>query len=381
MPDIVIKSDYEEPKRQKRARDTEVDTISLLGSDGAVVHRQRDAAPSKPKQSPSSTGQGEEKVVEILDPKAIKQNIVANWQKYQNHPQVIVKLIQRLYQNLATASSQLSNLKSVLSQLTPPPPAEFLEKLRLSRKDYKSLREAYREKRDKEGKDLRTIHDSDKLVESALEMITSSDFRVLWPAVQLCSGLRPIELLTCKIKELPDSKHIHPEFWVCISGWAKKGDPRMGRDFCVDHPLLCPAYLWVRAVKIIRKYFCKEPLTKREYSQRYSKYWLQLLRKGFPNLVKPDHVLFRRFYAKYSFLYFKNDFESVIGENSYISHVLGHTSTEPALSYTNLDIRGAGKIKLFDIGRQLKVPLEQVRVSQDKRKKPREHVKLEGRKV
>ena len=106
MPDIVIKSDYEEPKRQKRARDTEVDTISLIGSDGAVVHRQRDAAPSKPKQSPSSTGQGEEKVVEILDPKAIKQNIVANWQKYQNHPQVIVKLIQRLYQNLGTASSQ-----------------------------------------------------------------------------------------------------------------------------------------------------------------------------------------------------------------------------------------------------------------------------------
>ena len=101
----------------------------------------------------------------------------------------------------------------------------------------------------------------------------------------------------------------------------------------------------------------------------------------FGDLVKPDHVLFRRFYAKCSFLFFKNDFESVIGENSYISHVLGHTSTEPALSYTNLDIRCAGKIKLFDIGRQLKVPLEQTRVSQDKRKKPREHVKLENRKV
>ena len=160
MPDIIIKSDYAEPKRPKRSRDTEVNTISLLGSDGTVVHRQNDTTPkpaeSKPKQSPSSTGQGEEKVVEILDPKAIKQNIVANWQKYQNHPQVIVKLIQRLYQNLGTASSQLSNLKSVLAQLTPTPPAEFLEKLRLSRKDYKTLREAYREKRDKEGKDLCT---------------------------------------------------------------------------------------------------------------------------------------------------------------------------------------------------------------------------------
>ena len=86
-------------------------------------------------------------------------------------------------------------------------------------------------------------------------------------------------------------------------------------------------------------------------------------------------------YAKYSFLYYKNDFENVIGENSYISHVLGHTSTEPALSYTNLDIRGAGKIKLFDIGRQLRVLIASAHVVQDKRKKPREHVTLEARKV
>ena len=94
-------------------------------------------------------------------------------------------------------------------------------------------------------------------------------------------------------------------------------------------------------------------------------------------ILNPTHVLFRRFYATYSFLYFKNDFENVIGENSYISHVLGHTSTEPALSYTNLDIRGAGKIKLFDIGRQLQVPVAPARVRQDKRKRPCEHVKLE----
>ena len=36
MPDIIIKSDFAEPKRPKRSRDTEVDTISLLGSDGTV---------------------------------------------------------------------------------------------------------------------------------------------------------------------------------------------------------------------------------------------------------------------------------------------------------------------------------------------------------
>jgi hypothetical protein len=265
--------------------------------------------------------------------------------------------------------------------MDPKPPAEFLSALKLNRKEYKSLHDAYREKRDEEGKNLRTIHDSDKLVQAALEMITSDNFRVLWPAAVILSGLRPVEILTVKIKETPDTKHINSAWWVCISNWAKKGDPAAGRDFCVDHPLLCPAYLWIRAVRIIRKYFNKEPLTKREYSQRYSKYWLQLLRKGFPNLVKPTHVLFRRFYAKYSYLYFKHDFENVIGENSFISHVLGHTSTEPALSYTNLDIRAAGKIKLFDLGRQLKVPVTQASTRSDKRKRPREHVKLEKRRV
>ena len=72
--------------------------------------------------------------------------------------------------------------------------------------------------------------------------------------------------------------------------------------------------------------------------------------------MQPTHVLFRRFYAKYSYLYFDDDFPNVIGENSYILWVLGHSSVEPALSHTNLHLRNAGKTKLFDIGRGLTVP-------------------------
>ena len=75
-----------------------------------------------------------------------------------------------------------------------------------------------------------------------------------------------------------------------------------------------------------------------------------------PQLVQPTHVLFRRFFAKYSFLYFAEDFPNVIGENSFITWVLGHTSVEPALSYTNLHIRNAGKLKLFEVGKALQVP-------------------------
>jgi hypothetical protein len=257
MSDLIIKSDNEPTvKRHKpRATPSNRGSVSLLGADGTVVCRAQDAPRPASLKPITNTGsgesgrggggrgsdQGEIKVIEILDPKSIKLNIVKNWQAYADCPSKIVKTMRRLYQNTATASSQLSNLKSVLSLLTPAPPEAFLSALKLSRKEYHTLHTEYREKRDKEGKDLRTINDSDKLVQSALEMITSSDFRVLWPAALVCSGLRPIEILTCRIKELPDAKHVNPEFWVCISNWAKKGDPRAGRDFCVDHPLLCPS--------------------------------------------------------------------------------------------------------------------------------------------
>ena len=36
--------------------------------------------------------------------------------------------------------------------------------------------------------------------------------------------------------------------------------------------------------------------------------------------------------------------------------MLGHTSIEPALSYTNLHIKNAGKLNLFQIGMNLKLP-------------------------
>ena len=114
--------------------------------------------------------------------------------------------------------------------------------------------------------------------------------------------------------------------------------------------------MFLPCIKSIREHFNKETLTKRQLHQRYAKYWLSLLAKGFPQLVQPTHVLFRRFYAKYSYIYFANDFPNVIGENSYITWVLGHSSVEPALSYTNLHLRNAGKMKLFDIGRGLTVP-------------------------
>ena len=74
--------------------------------------------------------------------KTIKLNVVKNWEAYLYCPKKIVKIIRRLYPNTGTASSQLSNLKSVLAKLDPRPPQEFLSALKLSQNEYKGLHDA-----------------------------------------------------------------------------------------------------------------------------------------------------------------------------------------------------------------------------------------------
>jgi hypothetical protein len=346
-----------EPKVKRREQPV---IVRFIDDDGKVMQ-----SPSGPEDERITRTGTMTKTITVLDPKETKDRILNHWEAYT--PAQIVKIMRDLYPNTGTVSSQLSNMKSVLGAQHQGPPAEFLEALKLSKTEYKQLRESYRDKRDKEGFNLTIVHDSDKLVSQALEMITSSDFRVLWPAAVICSGLRPVELLTTVIRPSPQTKHPHDSFWVCISKWAKKGENVKNaekRDFCRDHPLLCPSWLWIRAIGIIRLHFNKDTLSKRGLHQRYAKYWLQLLATGFPQLVKPTHVLLRRFYSKYSFLYFRDDFANIIGENNYISWVLGHTSVEPALSYTNLHLRNAGKLDLWAVGRTLQVPAETTRKEQ-----------------
>jgi hypothetical protein len=201
MSVITIKSDLSatRPKRRKNIA-TSVSAVSLIGADGKVSSRHHTEEPAcKPQPSKGKTktgssvagGGGVDKggpgdggkegghggnddkaiTIDVSELKTIKLNIVRHWKAYVDCPSKIVKIIRRLYPNTGTASSQFSNLKSALR--TEGAPHEFLAKLRLSRKEYRGLHDSYREKHDKEGTNLRTIHDSDKLVQSALQMITS----------------------------------------------------------------------------------------------------------------------------------------------------------------------------------------------------------------
>jgi hypothetical protein len=136
MPDIIIKSDYQPVTKghKKVIHDEAGGTVSLLGTDGKVVYRTK--VSNNAPHVGRSEGEGEKKnskvlEIEILDPKAIKVNIVDNWQSIA--PGKVVKTMRRLYPNVGTASSQLSNLKSLLTSLSSPPPAEYLDALKLSK--------------------------------------------------------------------------------------------------------------------------------------------------------------------------------------------------------------------------------------------------------
>ena len=63
-----------------------------------------------------------------LDPKETKGAILNNWQAYSAAE--VVKMLRQLYSNVGSLSSQLSLLKSTLSNLPDPPPVEYLDALK-----------------------------------------------------------------------------------------------------------------------------------------------------------------------------------------------------------------------------------------------------------
>jgi hypothetical protein len=129
---------------------------------------------------------------------------------------------------------------------------------------------------------------------------------------------------------------------------------------CRDRPLLCPAYLFERALVIIRRKWPCKHLTNREVSRKYSSQWQKVLTRAYPMLPGVTARLLRRNFAVYSYFYFgKSVFlagSSQASLNGYASWVLGHTSlADEILAYTSLIIRPAPKLKLFEVGKNVKV--------------------------
>jgi hypothetical protein len=120
------------PKRKRRVKN---EPILLLDEHGIPT---------------SAPGSDVMVIPRALDAKETKYAIISEWQAYS--AKEVVRLMRQLYSgNTGTLSSQLSQLKSTLASLPSPPPAEYLDDLKLSRAEYKKLRDNYRQARDKEG--------------------------------------------------------------------------------------------------------------------------------------------------------------------------------------------------------------------------------------
>lgn len=284
-----------------------------------------------------------------MDSTIVKKQLLEKYAEYE--PSRVVTMFEQLYPNPATASSQLSRFKSQLKKLSPPPDATYLDALKLAPEQYSSIIRAYRDKRDAKALDVSTINDADGIVAAAQSMLQSDDFRLLWPALVVVSGLRPADLMSIDTSP-PVEEHKEPDFWVSLGGVAKKKKS----DRRYEHPLLAPRVMFERGLAIVREYFQAEKLTKQQYSQRYSKYWDSLLKNAFGEIeANLTHVLLRRMFAKFAFLYFKDDFlPAVVTEHGFISFALMHDSTEPALTYANLSLGPpVGNYPLFVEGRKL----------------------------
>ena len=140
--DIIVRTTDNEPKRkiQKGPAKNSESTISVKLYDSiGNIHSSSDGG-NQPNPDSSISRQSEittktDKVVKIMpSAKEVRHHIVTNWRSMTTDQ--IVKIMRKLYQNVGTLSSQLSNLKQLLSSLPDKPNDEYLSAIKLTRKEY-----------------------------------------------------------------------------------------------------------------------------------------------------------------------------------------------------------------------------------------------------
>ena len=299
------------------------------------------------------------KTIQVVDMKKTRHAILANWHEFTAAE--IVRLHKIHYANLRSAAVMLSRLKGELASLEDPPPDTYLAKLALSKKEYNEIRAQNSDARKRGAMDVVTISNGDAIVLQALRYITSSDPSLLIGALFPLTGMRPIEIAKMALFTTNlNNKQEHQPWWACQTRFAKRGTMKSKYNECRDRPFLCPYWLVERALAIVRKRWPTRGLTNREISRKYSSHWQKILQKSYPQVPGITARLCRRFFAVYSFHYFgKSVFiggESQSSLNGYASWVLGHASLEDqVIAYSSLIIRPMPKLKLFEVGANLKV--------------------------
>jgi hypothetical protein len=195
--------------------------------------------------------------------------------------------------------------------------------------------------------------------------------------------MRPIEVVKEALFQTKmNNKQEHQAFWACQTRFAKRGTMTSKYNECRDRPFLVCYWLVERALAIVRKRWPTKGMDNRQISRKYSSQWQKILTKSYPMLPGITARLCRRFFAVYSYHYFgKSVFiggESQASLNGYASWVLGHATLEDqVIAYSSLIVRPMPKLKLFDVGANLKVNHEPERAVPPSKSKAVPSIKAE----
>ena len=325
-------------------------------SDGVMI------IPMNGKKDPVPVGEGVNvKVFTALDMKSTRLQILASWQSY--HPQTIVSIFRKAYPNTGTLSVMLSRFRKRLGGVDNPPPEEgYLDQIKLSKKEYGSIRSQASQQRTKNSMAVHVVSNCDAIVLQALQYLTSNDPNLAYCALLCTTGLRPIEILkVAKFSTKLNNNQGDKQAWfACQNRFAKRGNVKSNYNPCRDRCFLAPFWMIERALSVVRKRWPVSHMDNVQINRRYSSHLGIVLQKAYPQWPGINAKMCRRFFAVYAYEYFgKSFFNEGSSQSSLIgfSHwMLGHASLgDEAIAYQSLVLRPKPKLKLFEIGRTLKV--------------------------
>jgi hypothetical protein len=318
------------------------------------------------------------KVIPTLDMRGTKESILnGGWRSYK--PSQIVTLFRQHYSNLSTLSVMLSRFKNELSRIDPAPPPAFLEKIKLQKKEYAEIRKQQTTVRSKGALNVQVISNADDIVLQALQYLVSNRAELNYAGLLILTGLRPIEIMkVAQFKTKLNNQQGNKTGWYsCQTRFAKRGNMKVEFNECRDRCFLAPYYLIEIALKRVRsKWPCKH-LTNLQVNRKYQTQLGRIVTKAFPQWPGITARLCRRFFGVYSYTFFGRSgfFHEGSSQASLAGHVhwhLGHAVLgDEVIAYQSLVIRPKPALKLFDIGRDLRIkPIKSNRTPKKLKIKP-----------
>ena len=249
---------------------------------------------------------------------------VENWQDFR--AEQLVEIFRERFPNKSSLSAEVSRLKSLLKKLPQPPCDEYLAELKLERKEYAELNKIADKKRASAAKDVTVIDNAPEIVQRAIDFLKTNNPDLVFIALLVLTGCRPVELLRAADFDAPQDKHGKKhKYFACQTAFAKRrhdAEPR-------DRPFLVPYKDVKKGLDIVRQTFSCEGLNNTQINNQYNSYFNRILREKFPELLTMR--LCRRFFAVYAYETFGKMKYNRVDEThgsliAFSSHVLGHES-------------------------------------------------------